>query len=1060
MTVSSTTTRNSYTGDGSTTVFAYTFKIFDDDDITVILRTTATGTETVQTKTTHYSVSGVGSAGGGNITFVTAPTAAQTVVLLRQTAQTQTTDYTPNDPFPAASHEDALDKMTLIIQDQQDELDRAIKLSRTNTMTSTEFTVGASDRASKVLAFDTSGELSVTQELGTFRGNWSASTAFAERDLIKDTTNNNIYLANTAHTSSGSLPISTNADSSKWDLIVDAAAATTSATNAATSATAAAASATAAAASEAAAATSETNAAASEAGVAADAAAAAASASSASTSATNAATSETNAATSASAASTSASNAATSATSASNSATSASTSASNAATSATNASNSASAASTSASNAATSETNAATSESNAATSASSAASDASAAASSAAAAAASFDAFDDIYLGAKASAPTVDNDGDALTAGDQYFNTTNSTLYVWNGSAWQSASPDIVADITPQLGGNLDTNGNDILFGDNDKAVFGAGSDLQIYHDGSNSIIDEAGTGGLKINANNSLVIGKYGGSESMAVFDTDGAVTLYYDNAPKLATTSSGIDVTGTVTADGLTVDGNATINDNFPYILLNESDTTDLNTRISVGAGFFNLNTLDDAYTVAKQRFRLDNSTGDISFYDSTGVTQGFYWDASTQRLGLGTTAPDGTAHVHTASAGSVTANTDADDLTVENSGNSGISILSPDASRSAIMFGHASDNLKMQIRHDGSTSLSQIISDDAVTFNVIGGTERMRINDTGVGIGTAAPTEDLHIKGKDGAHADVIIQAYTGYNSGLNFNDNAGMAGRVYYNHSNNFMAFDTNGSEAARFDSSQNFLVGKTAQTISTVGVEARTNGSLIATKDNDKPLLLNRLTSDGDLIELRKAGIVGGNIGIMNGNNPYIANNADNSGLQFGTGVITPSYDLASQDNSVDLGSSSTRFKDLYLSGGVYLGGTGSANHLDDYEEGSFDITITPQTSGTISVTTSFNSISYTKIGRVVHINGSVGLSGTSSPVGTYVTIAGLPFTLATLPENQEQIGFAVFYTDDNTSTSSLLPARYTSGTSFLVYVDASTIQVNDSWRFNFTYIAA
>ena len=90
-------------------------------------------------------------------------------------------------------------------------------------------------------------------------------------------------------------------------------------------------------------------------------------------------------------------------------------------------------------------------------------------------------------------------------------------------------------------------------------------------------------------------------------------------------------LNVDGTVTADGLTVDGNATINDIFPYILLNESDTTDLNTRLSVGSGFFNLNTLDDAYTVAKQRFRLDNATGDISFYDNTGTNTSFVYDAS---------------------------------------------------------------------------------------------------------------------------------------------------------------------------------------------------------------------------------------------------------------------------------------------------------------------------------------------------------------------------------------------------------------------------------------------
>ncbi len=223
MTVSSTTKRNSYTGNGSTTTFAYSFKIFDDDDITVILRTTATGTETVQTKTTHYSVTGVGNSSGGNVVFGSAPTSAQTVVLLRQTAQTQATDYTPNDPFPAASHEDALDKLTLMAQDQQDELDRSIKLSRTNTMTSTEFTVGATDRANKVLGFDGSGELTVTQELGTFRGDFAASTSYSARDIIRDTSTGNIFIVNEAHTSSGSEPLTSNANSAKYTLLIESA---------------------------------------------------------------------------------------------------------------------------------------------------------------------------------------------------------------------------------------------------------------------------------------------------------------------------------------------------------------------------------------------------------------------------------------------------------------------------------------------------------------------------------------------------------------------------------------------------------------------------------------------------------------------------------------------------------------------------------------------------------------------------------------------------------------------------------------------------------------------
>ena len=100
----------------------------------------------------------------------------------------------------------------------------------------------------------------------------------------------------------------------------------------------------------------------------------------------------------------------------------------------------------------------------------------------------------------------------------------------------------------------------------------------------------------------------------------------------------------------------------------------------------------------------------------------------------VGMGIASPDGTLHVHSGSAGSVTAHTDANDLVVENSSHAGMNILSPDANRSALFLGHASDNLKMQIRHDGGTSLSQIISDDTLTFNVGGGTERMRIDTNG--------------------------------------------------------------------------------------------------------------------------------------------------------------------------------------------------------------------------------------------------------------------------------------------------------------------------------------
>jgi hypothetical protein len=458
MTISSTTVKNSYSGNSSTTVFAYTFKIFADSDIQVIIRS-STGTETTKTITTHYTVSGAGNANGGSVTFLTAPVTGETVVLIRNVPQTQAIDYIANDPFPAETHEEGLDRATMTIQQMQEEINRSIKLSKTNTITSTEFTVAAADRANKILAFDSTGEISVTQELGTYKGTDTTVTtvAYVQRDIVKSTSAaqlNNVYIC-VGDSVVGDLLT----DTDHFDLLVDAysaassaAAAASSATDAETAQTAAELAETNAETAETNAETAETNAETAETNAAASEANAATSESNAATSESNAATSESNASTSASTATTQAGIATTQAGNASTSASNASTSESNAATSESNAATSESNAATSASNAATSESNAATSESNAAA--------------SAAAAATAADNFDDVYLGSKTADPTLDNDGDALTEGDLYYNSVGTVLKYYTGSAWVSITSggitDLVQDTTPQLGGMLDVNGQSI----------------------------------------------------------------------------------------------------------------------------------------------------------------------------------------------------------------------------------------------------------------------------------------------------------------------------------------------------------------------------------------------------------------------------------------------------------------------------------------------------------------------------------------------------------------------------------------------------------------------
>jgi hypothetical protein len=542
MTVSSTTVKNSYSGNGSTTVFAYTYRIFADSDLQVIIRSAA-GTETTKTITTHYTVAGAGDANGGSVTFTpgNVPTATETVVLRREVPQTQAIDYIANDPFPAESHEEGLDRATMNIQQLQEEVDRSIKLSRTNTMTSTEFTVGAADRANKILAFDANGEISVTQELGTYKGTDTTITteAYVQRDIVKSTSAtqlNNVYIC-VGDSVVGDLLT----DTDHFDLLVDAVSAAASATAAASSATdaetaqtAAETAQTAAELAETNAETAETNAETAETNAAASEAAAAASEANAATSETNAATSETNAATSESNASTSASTATTQAGIATTQAGNASTSASNASTSESNAATSESNAATSASNAATSESNAATSESNAAA--------------SAAAAATAADNFDDTYLGAKASDPAVDNDGDALNAGDLYYNTTSGNLKYYTGSAWVAITSggitDLVQDTTPQLGGNLDINTYSIVSTSDGNINITPNGTGKVVLDGI-SYPDTDGTDGQFLKTDGSGVL-------------SFGAMTLSYSS--------------GTATGDGstttATISSGRTVNDILVFV------------------------------------------------------------------------------------------------------------------------------------------------------------------------------------------------------------------------------------------------------------------------------------------------------------------------------------------------------------------------------------------------------------------------------------------------------------------------------------------------------------
>ena len=239
---------------------------------------------------------------------------------------------------------------------------------------------------------------------------------------------------------------------------------------------------------------------------------------------------------------------------------------------------------------------------------------------------------------------------------------------------------------------------------------------------------------------------------------------------------------------------------------------------------------------------------------------------------------------------------------------------------------------------------------------------------------------------------ATGDILeVVAYTAF-------DTANVTGATNFTVTGAFTSqgIDDNGNATAlTIDSSGNVLVGKTAISTSTVGCELRANGKIVGTMDGGNHTL-NRLTSDGDILKFAKDGTTVGSIGI-NGR-LTIDGSSDGTGIYFGGGAWLPRDSGAIVDATVGLGGSTQRFTDLYLSGGVYLGGTGSSNKLDSYEEGTWTPVFSDEPSGGNTATGSIRGL-YTKIGDQVTVTcTAIGLSTSGMNWANDLRIQGLPFT--------------------------------------------------------------
>ena len=257
---------------------------------------------------------------------------------------------------------------------------------------------------------------------------------------------------------------------------------------------------------------------------------------------------------------------------------------------------------------------------------------------------------------------------DGVNSVDMIRAYTGGTVRLYNAGSQKLATTSTGVNVTGTLTMEGGSTSADFTFGDNDKAIFGAGSDLQIYHN-THSYIEDAGGGDLILKASDQIKL-QNGSGQNMAIFNENGAVVLTHSEATKLTTTSTGVDVTGTITSDNIQAgslyaaatdinlikagSGAAAINfqrgvnpDTDFRIILDASENVSFDWDYSSALGANNKAITFTAKGAAQNLLKI-GTNGDISFYEDTGTTPKFFWDASAESLGVGTTSPTGRTEI----------------------------------------------------------------------------------------------------------------------------------------------------------------------------------------------------------------------------------------------------------------------------------------------------------------------------------------------------------------------------------------------------------------------------
>jgi hypothetical protein len=437
---------------------------------------------------------------------------------------------------------------------------------------------------------------------------------------------------------------------------------------------------------------------------------------------------------------------------------------------------------------------------------------------------------------------------------------------------------DVIDAIFSSSGTQINLNPNQVNFADNKKAIFGAGSDLQIYHDSAtqNSFITESGAGSLKILGTN-ILVKTADDAEVYIDCNANSSVDLYYDNSKKLATTSTGIDVTGTVVSDGLNVDtGTLSVDSTNNRVGIgNTSPTEKLHVQ---GTALMASSKLSTNNGTTYWDIRRDSSTGHFVISDD-GLGDVVTIKQDSGNIGISTTSPDKLLHLKTSV------------------NNTAVMRIESTAANS---YPHL--EFKNDARTFGIYGAHGGLSDAFSIYDGTAGAHRLTINTSGrVGIGTTSPDRKLHINESTAATSNFIhmTTAATGASGSNGLLVGIGSAGNAeLWNYEAQPIIFATSSSERMRIDSSGNVGIGTTSPSGNLHVVGASGGQGEIYVSDADEG------TSGSDSLLITKSGTTSF-IYDRDASSQLRLGAADNSGIvvidgsnqRVGIGLTSPSEKL-------------------------------------------------------------------------------------------------------------------------------------------------------------------